>query len=292
MGAHHYKLEVVPRQFIEKFPNPIPMEFVYEGLQPWLEEKPDNKLLESLRILLPIDKSWGVEEYVSAKDWGSDIRLWKENEIIENIVFRYSEIDDWDLMISFLNIVRESDYVLVGSKGYIIEPEEKEIRNDFRNSAAGQFKNDPESAIIRAAEAATEFDKLGKKEKFNDQFRMPGSKYEYDEPIAFLTLSKGEEIDWAHIDFNYIYDFLYIPGIIFEEIVKKAQELDLNYFKKFKLYQHERFSGDILFKLLSEIDKIKESIEDQDVLKAIELIIEKIQKCISSTELELAFEGY
>ena len=59
-----------------------------------------------------------------------------------------------------------------------------------------------------------------------------------------------------------------------------------------KLYQAERFSGDILFKLLSEIDKIKESIEDQDVLKAIELIIEKIEKCISSTELELVFEGY
>lgn len=176
MGAHHYKLEVVPRQFIKKFPNPIPMEIVYEGLQPWLEEKPDNKLLDSLRILLPIDKSWGVEEYVSANDWGSDIRIWKEDEIIENIVFRYSEIDDWNLMISFLNIVRESDYVLVVSKGYIIEPEEKEIKNNFRNSAAGQFKNDPESAIIRAAEAATEFDKLGKKEKFNDQFRMPGSK--------------------------------------------------------------------------------------------------------------------
>jgi len=140
--------------------------------------------------------------------------------------------------------------------------------------------------------AATEFDKLGKKEKFNDQFRMPGSKYEYDEPIAFLTISKGEEIDWAHFDFNYIYDFLYIPGIIFEEIVKKAQELDLTYFKKFKLYQDERFSGDILLELLSEIDKIRKSIEDQDVLKAIELIIEKIEKCISSTELELAFEGY
>jgi hypothetical protein len=292
MGAHHYKLEVVPRQFIEKFPNPIPMEFVYEGLQPWFEEKPDNKFLESLRILLPIDKSWGVEEYVSANDWGSDIRIWKEDEIIENIVFRYSKIDDWDLMISFLNIVRESDYVLVGRKGYIIEPEEKEIRNDFRNSAVGQFKNDPVSAIIRAAEAATEFDKLGKKEKFNDQFRMPGSKYEYDEPVAFLTLSKGEEIDWANIDFKYIYDFLYITRIIFEEIVKKAQELDLNCLKNFKLYKDERFSGDILFKLLSEIDKIKESIEDQDVLKAIELIIEKIEKCISSTELELAFEGY
>ena len=59
-----------------------------------------------------------------------------------------------------------------------------------------------------------------------------------------------------------------------------------------KLYQAERFSGDILFKLLSEIDKIKESIEDEDVMKAIELIIEKIEKCISSTELELVFEGY
>ena len=121
---------------------------------------------------------------------------------------------------------------------------------------------------------------------------MPGSKYEYYEQIAFLTLAKGEEIDWRHSEFVSTYDFLYIPETIFEEIINKAKELDLKYFKSFKLYKNERFSGDILFKLLSEIDKIKESIKDQDVLKAIELIIEKIEKCTSSTELELAFEGY
>lgn len=126
MGAHHYKLEVVPRRFIEQFSNPIPMEIVYEGLQPWLDEKPDEKLLDSLRILLPNDKSWGVEEYVSANDWGSDIRIWKEDEIIENIVFRYSEIDDWNLMISFLNIVKELDYVVIHG-GYVIEADRKSV---------------------------------------------------------------------------------------------------------------------------------------------------------------------
>lgn len=292
MGAHHYNLEVVPRGYIAKFSNPIPMEIIYEGLQPWLDEKPDEKLLDSLRILLPIDKSWGVEEYVSANDWGSDIRIWKENEIIENIVFRYSEIDDWDLMISFLIIVRESDYLLVGNNGFIIEPEEREIVTDFRNSAAGQFKNDTESAIIRAAKEASEYNKLIKKEKYNDPFRMPGSKYEYDEPVAFLTLAKWEEIDWRHSEFDSTYDFLYIPETIFEEIINKAKELNQKYFKSIRLYKNERFSGDILFTLLSEIGKIKESTEDQDVLKAIELIIEKIEKCISSTDLELAFVGY
>ena len=128
MGAHHYKLEVVPRQFIEKFPNPIPMEIVYEGLQPWRDEKPDETFLGSLRALLPVDNSWtDVEDYASANDWGSEIRIWKENDIVRNIEFRYSGIDDWELMNSFLNIVKESDYVLVGRKGYMIEPEEKEI---------------------------------------------------------------------------------------------------------------------------------------------------------------------
>ncbi|MBK7630524.1 MAG: hypothetical protein IPJ23_07470 [Ignavibacteriales bacterium] len=292
MGAHHYKLEVVPRRFIEQFSNPIPMEIVYEGLQPWLDEKPDEKLLDSLRILLPNDKSWGVEEYVSANDWGSDIRIWKEDEIIENIVFRYSEIDDWNLMISFLNIVKELDYVVIHG-GYVIEPDEKEIRNDFRNSAAGQFKNDPESAIIRAAKGAKEFFTYWEKGKYNDQFRESGSKYNKEETVAFLALNKGEEIDWQYsIGFDCAYDILYIPETIFEEILKKAKKLNLNNFKNFKLYNDKRFSGDILFTLLSEIGKIKDSVEDQDVIKAIELIVEKIEKCISSTELELAFVGY
>ena len=57
MGAHHYKLEVVPRRS-------------------WLDENP----LDSLRILIPNDKSWGVEEYTSANNLGSDIRIWKKNE--------------------------------------------------------------------------------------------------------------------------------------------------------------------------------------------------------------------
>ena len=76
MGAHHYKPEVVPRRFIEKYSNIIPMEIVFEGLQPWLDENP----LDSLRILIPNDKSWGVEEYTSANNLGSDIRIWKKNE--------------------------------------------------------------------------------------------------------------------------------------------------------------------------------------------------------------------
>lgn len=136
MGAHHYKLEVMPRRFIEMFSNPIPMEIFYNGLQPWLDEKPDETFLEALRVLLPVDNSWtDVEDYASAIDWGSEIRIWKENDMVKNIEFRYSGIDDWELMNSFLDKVKYFGYVLANRKsGFVFEPNEKQIRRNFIDS--------------------------------------------------------------------------------------------------------------------------------------------------------------
>jgi hypothetical protein len=136
MGAHHYNLEVVPRRFIEQFSNPIPLEIINKGIQPWLDEKPDETFLEALRVLLPVDNSWtDVEEYASAIDWGSEIRIWKENDIVRNIEFRYSGIDDWELMNSFLDKVKYFGYVLANPEsGHVVEPNEKQIRRNFTDS--------------------------------------------------------------------------------------------------------------------------------------------------------------
>ena len=66
MGAHHYKLELLP---------PIAAGADPESDNLWVMQ-PADTLLVALRALLPKDTSWGgVEEFESEHDWGSDFEF-------------------------------------------------------------------------------------------------------------------------------------------------------------------------------------------------------------------------
>ena len=131
MAFYHYKLEVIPRSFVE---NPsrltISMSEIQQGLNPWLNNSPPpDDFFTHLRALLPINKSWSdVEEYVSAQNYGSDLRIWYNEDSLENIEFRYSpSIDAWVLMQKFINIVKQQDYLVVEVKSGLVFPPDEEI---------------------------------------------------------------------------------------------------------------------------------------------------------------------
>lgn len=157
MGLHQYKLEIVPKRYVEDLKSPLPKKYLRDGLYPWLNEEPDNYMLNQLRDLLPNDNSWpggDVEEYITDNMWGSDCRIYKESGKVENIIFRYSPgVDKWDLIISFIRIVDKYGYVLVNLRsGQVLNPDENEIKSDLLNSVVFQFIQDPEGTIIKAAE--------------------------------------------------------------------------------------------------------------------------------------------
>ena len=153
MGIFHYKLEIVPKQYVETFADPLPKDLLNNGLLPWLQVKPNEEMLNNLRVLLPNDNSWpggDVEEYVTNNEWGSDCRIWKENGRVESIEFRYSPgADNWDLMEKFIGIVKKCEYKLVNLRsGKVLNPEEYEIKYDISKSVAIKFLKDPEGTIL------------------------------------------------------------------------------------------------------------------------------------------------
>lgn len=107
----------------------------------WSLHPPTERLLVAVRTLLPTEKSWPggeVEEYVSAGDWGSDIRIWKNAGRVWGITFRFSPVSDhWPLMQRFLAIAREEPCLLLEQRtGAIMEPVEEIIRERLAASRA------------------------------------------------------------------------------------------------------------------------------------------------------------
>ncbi len=68
-------------------------------------------ILERLRSLLPRPNHWGtVEEFCSSAEWGSDLRIWHEDDgEIRSVVFRFAPGGDpVQLLHTFVTIVKEA----------------------------------------------------------------------------------------------------------------------------------------------------------------------------------------
>src|SRR5262245_6016168 len=110
MGAHHYRLALLPRTAAEK------LSADPECADVWRIQPPEA-LIHELRQLLAKDTSWdGVEEYASEAEYGSDLRILPAGEgdrVIESIEFRFSPVaDDLVLLERFLNIAALGDLLV------------------------------------------------------------------------------------------------------------------------------------------------------------------------------------
>ena len=159
MGVHHYKVSILPRAYFgQQLPATLSEadrkhgEDVASGW--WAFHPPSARFLTAVRALLPSDKSWGeTEEFVSAGDWSSDVRIWKDASRVWSITFRYSPVSDpWSLMQQFLSIARDEQCLLLEeTSNAVIEPDEEIIRERLAASRAMQFVRDPAATIVQAA---------------------------------------------------------------------------------------------------------------------------------------------
>ena len=151
MGVHQFKIALLPRAC---FSQPVPVVLSEADIDSgedgtsgwWASHPPSVRFLSDLRALLPTDKSWGnVEEFISTEKWGSDLRIWKDEDRVFAIVFRFSPISDkWSLLQRFLSIARNESCLLLDQKsGTVFEPDEKIVRQQFDKSQAARFVRDP-----------------------------------------------------------------------------------------------------------------------------------------------------
>jgi hypothetical protein len=149
MGIHHYRIALLPGAcFGQQLPAALAEADIDRGEDStsgwWSSHPPTERLLTALRTLLATDRSWPsgeVEQYVSAGDWGSDVRIWKDGGRVWSITFRFSPVSDpWPLMQRFLSIARDEQCLLLEeSSGAVIEPDEEIVRQRLAASRAMQF---------------------------------------------------------------------------------------------------------------------------------------------------------
>jgi len=159
MGVHHYKVALLPRAYFgQQLPATLSEsdrergEKVASGW--WASYPPSAGFLAAIRTLLPTDESWGeTEEYVSAGDWSSDVRIWKDAGRVWCITFRFSPVSDqWSLMQRFLSLARDEQCVLLEEgSGAVIEPREEIVRERLAASRAMQFVRDSAGTIVQVA---------------------------------------------------------------------------------------------------------------------------------------------
>lgn len=147
MGAHHYHIELLPRTSAGVNP---------DDENVW-ELQPPESLLKELRVLLPNDTSWGgVEEYESGEEWGSDLRIWHQDEIdgpVVSIVLRYAPIEGTIALLErFLTLAADHDMLVYSSASQrAFEPKWDELVSDLKTTPAFQFLSDPGGALKVAA---------------------------------------------------------------------------------------------------------------------------------------------
>ena len=159
MGVHQYQIALLPRLiFNSGVPSALSEAEIECGQEAtigwWAKFPPSQNLLNQLRSLLPINKSWGeTEEFVSQDEWGSDLRIWKNGEKVWGITFRFSAIEgNRHLLQRFLSIAQNENCLLLESKtGMVFEPDEKNVSARLSLSRAAQFVRDPENTIVQAA---------------------------------------------------------------------------------------------------------------------------------------------
>jgi hypothetical protein len=133
MSVFHFKLVLVPgAYFLERAVRAgtrLTVEQRDFGESPgtgwWFVHPPSPRLLERMRQLLPIARFWGeTEEYVSADQWGADLRIWKTNGKVWHIAFRFSPIAGcWPQLQRFLAVAEAEECWLVEARsGLLLEP--------------------------------------------------------------------------------------------------------------------------------------------------------------------------
>jgi hypothetical protein len=151
MGAHHYQLALLPSAFADDASDDL-----WEREDLW-SEQPPSALLGELRRLLPKETSWGpVEEFESANEWGSDLRIWHDGQRdgpVESVVFRFAPVgDSQEVLERFLNAAaRHGLLVYSRASGRILQPRIKIVERDLKQSTAYRFISDPGAALLEAA---------------------------------------------------------------------------------------------------------------------------------------------
>ena len=150
MGVHQYHLTVIP--------NEAAAARLQREAQVWTEQPPLS-FIEDLRQLLPKNNSWGgVEEFESVSQWGSDLRIWRDDAEthIKAVEFRYAPLGDRiDVLSRFLDLVSRHGFLLVArDSGRVIAPQIEAVVADLRRSSAYRFLSDPAGAILEGARKA------------------------------------------------------------------------------------------------------------------------------------------
>jgi len=159
MGAHHYQLALLPSAFADDASDDL-----WERDDLW-SEQPPSALLRELRNLLPNETSWGeVEEFESADDWGSDLRIWHDCQRdgpVESIVFRFSPVaDSREVLERFLTTAaRHGLLVYARASRCILQPRIEIVEQDLKQSTAYRFISDPGAALLDTT-AAVKMPKL------------------------------------------------------------------------------------------------------------------------------------
>jgi hypothetical protein len=146
MGAHHYKLDLIPRSAAH----------ADAGAHDW-DEQPSAELLAGLRALLPSNKSWDdVEEFESSLAWGSDLRIWHDDSIsgpVRSIEFRFAPAGDGFALLERFLVLAAAHNLVVRSvrTSKVLEPKAEEVTADLKLTPAFKFLSDPSAAVIDAA---------------------------------------------------------------------------------------------------------------------------------------------
>ena len=150
MGAHHFKLYVVPHgSHPKRHAEGEYDDFFLLGFE--LQEA----VLQRFRSLLPNANHWGkVEEFNSSLQWGSDLRIFHEEDgRVAEVVMRYAPAgDSLQVLCTFVEIVKQAGCELfVETTGEVLAPEPEAVFAALRGHRAFRFLRDPEGAIKEAA---------------------------------------------------------------------------------------------------------------------------------------------
>ena len=128
MAGYHYKLQIVPNQFVSS----IGAEESIENY--WIGEQPNACMLAALRQLMPIDKSWGeTEEYRSEKNY-SVIYIWWEESIVRSVQFEFAPVMKGEdvLLIKVLSLCSKNNYKIYSERSRnVISPNRLDLWQDF-----------------------------------------------------------------------------------------------------------------------------------------------------------------
>ena len=158
MGIYHYTVQIAPRSWRDgRSSDAVSAAELKKGIDFWAcHEPPTSSFLAKVRALLPLDRSWGdTEEYQSRAQFGSELRIWKDDSKIWLVEFKYSPVaDNLSLLHELVAAARHEDYLLVEvESGAVLVPQEHVVQQHLLNSRAWKFAQDPEATFHEAIRA-------------------------------------------------------------------------------------------------------------------------------------------